>query len=95
MSSNIALVREEILTSEGERAVEFTNLNGLADGGFASVTQPVDGVCQVCHTTTRFYRADGSGEPHFTFPCYTCHNHAAGFAPPHTPAATPTATPRP
>jgi predicted CXXCH cytochrome family protein len=93
MSSNIALVREEILTSEGERAVELTNLNGVADGGFVSATPPVLGVCQVCHTTTRFYRADGSGEPHFTFPCYTCHNHAAGFAPPPTSATTSTATP--
>ena len=90
MSSNIALVREEILTAEGPRAVEFTNLNGLADGGFASVTLPVSGVCQVCHTATLFYRADGSGQPHFTLPCYTCHTHSAGFAPPQTAAAAPT-----
>jgi len=92
-SNNILLVRERILTLEGERAVEFTNLNGLADGGFASVTPPVRGVCQVCHTTTRFYRADGSGELHFIFPCQTCHLHSAGFAPPPAPAATPTVTP--
>jgi hypothetical protein len=95
MGSNIALVREEILTREGERPVEFINLSGVADGGFVSVTPPVRGVCQVCHTTTRFYRADGSGEPHFTFPCFTCHGHAAGFAPPPTLAATPTVTPTP
>jgi hypothetical protein len=88
-------VRERILTPEGERAVEFTNLNGLADGGLASITPPVRGACQVCHTTTRFYRTDGSGESHFTFPCYTCHRHSAGFAPPATPAATPTVTPTP
>jgi hypothetical protein len=88
MSSNIALVREEILTPEGERAVEFTNLNGVADGGFVSVTPPVPvGVCQVCHTSTLFYRGDGSGEPHYTFPCYTCHTHSAGFAPPPAPAS--------
>jgi predicted CXXCH cytochrome family protein len=85
-SSNIALVREVILTPEGERPVEFINLMGVGDGGFVSVTPPVRGVCQVCHTTTRFYRADGSGEPHYTYPCFTCHPHVAGFAkPPVTP----------
>ena len=94
-SNNILLVREQILTAAGERAVEFTNLNAVANGGFVSVTPPVRGVCQVCHTTTRFYRADGSGQPHFTLACYTCHRHAAGFAPPRTPAATPTVTPTP
>jgi predicted CXXCH cytochrome family protein len=95
-SSNILLVREQILTPSGERAVEFTDFNtGAGDGSFVSVTPPVRGVCQVCHTTTRFYRADGSGEPHFTFPCFTCHLHGAGFAPPPTTAATPTVTPTP
>jgi hypothetical protein len=38
-------------------------------------------VCEVCHTTTRFYRSDGTGEAHFGFPCYTCHPHDVGFLP--------------
>jgi hypothetical protein len=81
-SSNLFFVREQILTPSGaQRVVEFTNVNGAADGGFASVTPPVRGVCQVCHTTTQFYRADGSGNAHFTFPCYICHLHTNGFLP--------------
>ncbi|MFI5395287.1 MAG: hypothetical protein ACHQ9S_07105 [Candidatus Binatia bacterium] len=81
-SSNLFLVREEILTPSGvQRAVEFTNADGVADGSFVSVTPPVRGLCQVCHTTTQFYRADGSGDTHFTFPCYSCHSHTKGFLP--------------
>ncbi len=93
MSSNAALVREQILTPAGARTVVLLDLSiGVGDGGLVSVTPPVRGVCQVCHTTTRFYRADGSGEPHFTFPCFTCHQHGAGFAPP---PPTPTVSPSP
>jgi len=81
-SSNLFLVREQILTAPGEsRLVEFTNESGVADGGFVSVSPPVRGVCQVCHTTTQFYRQDGTGATHYTFPCYTCHEHVNGFHP--------------
>jgi predicted CXXCH cytochrome family protein len=82
-STNLFLVREQILTPSGtSRDVTLTNLSGQADGSFASVTaEPPNGVCQVCHTTTRFYRSDGSGDQHFPFACFTCHHHAAGFEP--------------
>ena len=59
--------------------IVFTNLDGRADGSFASVSAPGTGVCEVCHTTTRYYRSDGTGEPHFDFPCFTCHTHPRGF----------------
>jgi predicted CXXCH cytochrome family protein len=62
-------------------AIEFTNLRGRADGSFASATAPGTGICEVCHTTTRYYRSDGTGEPHFTTACYPCHPHARGFLP--------------
>jgi predicted CXXCH cytochrome family protein len=62
-------------------AVELTNLEGRADGGFASVSRPGTGLCEVCQTTTRYYRSDGTGAPHFGFPCYTCHPHDVGFLP--------------
>ena len=26
-------------------------------------------------------RADGMGEPHFTYACYSCHTHERGFLP--------------
>ena len=61
--------------------IVFNNLSGLADGSFASVSHPGTGVCEVCHTTTRFYRSDGMGQPHFTGACYTCHPHPRGFLP--------------
>ena len=61
--------------------IVLDNLMGLADGSFASVSRPGTGLCETCHTTTRFYRSDGTGEPHFPFPCYTCHTHPRGFAP--------------
>lgn len=81
-SSNIYLVRTEVDTPEaGLREVEFTNLLGLADGSFASVSDPGTGLCETCHTTTRYYRSDGSGAEHFPYACFTCHPHAGGFSP--------------
>jgi hypothetical protein len=81
-SANLLLVRRAIRTTEGTTApIVFDNLQGLADGSFASASDPGTGICEVCHTTTLYYRSDGQGEPHFGFPCYTCHPHSAGFAP--------------
>ncbi len=81
-SPNLLLVRRTIETPDGMRLpVELTNLSGLRDGGFASVSEPGTGVCEVCHAETLYYRSDGSGAPHFEFPCYTCHPHSSGFAP--------------
>jgi len=82
MSPNLALVRESVLTPSGTNAsINFTAMAGLAPGGLAQIGG--GGLCQVCHTDTRFYLSDGSGTGHFPdFACYTCHIHAAGFAPP-------------
>jgi hypothetical protein len=81
-STNIKLVRETVTTPSGtDRAITFRSLEGLADASFASATAPGSGVCEVCHTTTRHYRADGSGEPHFTYSCLGCHRHNDGFRP--------------
>lgn len=81
-STNIFLIREQILTARNEvEPIEFTNLLGLAEGSFASPTDPGSGLCEVCHTQTRYYRHDGSGQEHFPFACITCHPHAGGFRP--------------
>jgi predicted CXXCH cytochrome family protein len=81
-SRNIKLVRETITTPSGaDRPIEFDSLLGVVDGSFASASAPGTGVCEICHTTTRHYRADGSGEPHFTFSCLGCHRHDDGFVP--------------
>jgi hypothetical protein len=53
----------------------------MAEGGLVSASAPGTGLCEVCHTRTQFYRADGGGAPHYATPCGVCHPHAAGFAP--------------
>jgi predicted CXXCH cytochrome family protein len=81
-TDNTNLVLETIVTPQGAaRPIRFDNLLGRADGSFASASAPGTGICEVCHTTTAHYRADGGGEPHFTFSCLPCHLHGTGFAP--------------
>lgn len=81
-SANTQLVREVLTTPAGAMVpIRFDSLAGRADGSFASKSAPGTGICEVCHTTTMFYRADGSGAPHFTFSCLPCHLHTQGFEP--------------
>jgi hypothetical protein len=81
-TDNARLVLDVLATPAGPRPVRFTgDLIGRADGSFASASAPGSGICEVCHTTTRFYRADGSGEAHFSLSCLPCHRHEAGFSP--------------
>ena len=82
-TDNIRLVRDVIHTP-GRSATgrsTSTTLTGFADGSFASPSAPGTGLCEVCHTQTQFYRADGTGAPHPTLQCITCHRHEAGFSP--------------
>jgi len=82
-SDNAHLVVESIEIPSGAlRPIRFDDLSGLADGSFASASAPGSGICEVCHTRTRFYRADGSGEPHFALSCLPCHRHTRGFEAP-------------
>ncbi len=81
-SSNLLLVRQEIVVPSGELwTVKFNQLRGVGDGALASGATPATGICEVCHSATSFFRSDGSGEAHFTLPCFTCHPHGSGFAP--------------
>ena len=66
-----------------------TNINGravklLASSGansFADGDSTRDGVCEVCHTTTKYHRNDGTGQPHNNGAnCTTCHPHNVGFS---------------
>ncbi|HLK10629.1 MAG TPA: hypothetical protein VKW76_04560 [Candidatus Binatia bacterium] len=83
-TDNSDLVLDQIERSQGGLVpIVFDNVLGQFDGSFASASQPGTGICEVCHTTTKFYRADGSGpQGHYTFSCLPCHRHAAGFNPP-------------
>jgi predicted CXXCH cytochrome family protein len=81
-SQNINLVREVLTTPAGAMVpIRFDSLLGRVDGGFASASAPGTGICEVCHTTTNHYRADGTGSPHFTDSCLPCHRHGSGFEP--------------
>jgi predicted CXXCH cytochrome family protein len=81
-STNTQLVREILTTPAGAMVpIRFDSIAGRFDGSFASKTAPGTGICEVCHTTTSHYRADGTGEPHFTFSCLPCHLHTSGFEP--------------
>jgi predicted CXXCH cytochrome family protein len=82
-SDNIRLVRDVIRTVQGaDRAVRFDDaVTGRADGSFASASAPGTGLCEVCHTLTQFYRADGTGAAHYVTTCTRCHPHSAGFLP--------------
>jgi predicted CXXCH cytochrome family protein len=81
-TDNIRLIRDAILTPRGvEEPVRLATLAGRADGGLASASAPGTGLCEICHTRTRFYRADGGAAAHFTTACGRCHPHAAGFLP--------------
>jgi|GEM_PF-6708454 len=56
---------------------------GLASNESAGTTDPTpDGVCQVCHTQTRYWRSDGTLAGHFNNEnCTSCHEHELGFRP--------------
>lgn len=41
-----------------------------------------DGICEICHTHTEYYRNDGTGEEHNPgSDCISCHTHERGFMP--------------
>jgi len=85
-TDNLAGIRGVVRTTDrSERAVKFlryTGVNSFADGDGTR-----DGICEVCHTTTKYYRRDGSGFVNHSggfnyngVRCTSCHTHASGFA---------------
>jgi len=82
----------------GIKAVVKTPDSGLRNVVFSNVTGPdsfsdgdnvYDGICEVCHTTTRYHRNNGTvlnnhtgtGIDYSSKDCMTCHAHAGGFYP--------------
>ena len=93
-TTNLYLISEFIDTDDlppdyflksGLREVIFTNLDGqnsFADGD-ADGDGVYTGICEVCHTETRYHRGDSSGDhDHFRGAnCTNCHNHSDYFQP--------------
>jgi len=85
-TGNIALIGERVTLPNWSTAnTVFTSLTGSSS--FADGDGTYDGVCEVCHTTTKYYRNDGSGFANhsggFNYDrkdCTACHTHASGFA---------------
>ncbi|HEY3354335.1 MAG TPA: cytochrome c3 family protein [Polyangia bacterium] len=86
-TSNAFLVRTRLERPDGTEAdLHVTAAEGASADGLAHAGVPgaAPGVCETCHTATRFYRRSGDGEPHSTAFCVDCHAHDAGFAPPYS-----------
>ncbi len=89
-STNQYLIREEIQVDSGKQAsVDFRSLEGRSDAGHAELgadeggenhREPGSGVCETCHTNTRFYNRSGTGDGHYRVRCSRCHDHAIAFA---------------
>lgn len=80
-STNAFLLRTQIVTPSGSAEVRMTRPEGASAEGLVRATGGGSGACQVCHTKTAVYRADGTGQAHDTGWCGRCHGHAVGFAP--------------
>ena len=81
-TSNLKMIKKVITTpNSGDKDVVFTartGPNSFADGD-ADGDKTYDGICEVCHTKTKFHNNDGTGSPgHHTGEDCTndsCHKH--------------------
>ena len=85
-TGNIAGIKGTVRTTDrSERTVGFLRLTGM--NSFADGDSIYDGVCEVCHTQTKYYRRDGAGftnhsggQNYDRTDCIACHSHFTGFA---------------
>jgi hypothetical protein len=85
-TKNLGLVRDNVRRPDGRLTpVVFKGYTGA--GSFADGDSAYDGICEVCHTDTLYYRYDGSvlnnhtgaGLDYSGRDCTLCHTHASGF----------------
>jgi hypothetical protein len=72
-ASNLVAIAEYI---NGENVVFQVKPGDYADGSGSRI-------CEVCHTTTKYYRTDGTspgGDHHFGEDCSACHSHCGEFS---------------
>lgn len=82
-NTNLALVHDVVRsqTLAQNKSVVFTARTGPNSFDDGDPTAR-DGVCQVCHTATRYHLNDGTGVPHNDgADCTSCHSHSDGFIP--------------
>ncbi|MBI5498182.1 MAG: hypothetical protein HY904_24480 [Deltaproteobacteria bacterium] len=80
-AANLFLLRPRVpLPAGGEAAVTVLQPAGASEGGLARADGGAAGLCEACHATTTYYRADGTGAPHERGWCVQCHQHGRGFA---------------
>lgn len=76
---NLKHVKTSVVTAiQGPATVIFETRNDFADGDATR-----NGICEVCHSTTKYHRYNGPGpnDPHnYGADCATCHDHNAAFA---------------
>ena len=96
-TTNIALIGTQITPpalagAQSPKPVTYWNKGGYGPSTYASPA--ANGPCQVCHTRTKYFRANGTDVPDPAFPastvasgghnptgaCSTCHAHAKGLA---------------
>lgn len=74
-------VRMANLSTVEVKFLRYTGLNSFADGD-----TDYDGICEACHTSTKYYKRDGTGFANHSggfdydgSDCSSCHSHAVGF----------------
>jgi len=70
-------IRDEI----NGTTVDFSSPTAMAYNESGTEVDPTpDGICQVCHTQTLYWRNDGTGTEHYNGErCTSCHDHTQGF----------------
>jgi len=72
---NVLLIKNAV----NGKAMNFQNFSGVNSFG----NDNGQGICEVCHTTTKYHLANGGGAGHNTGKnCLNCHKHSTGFQQP-------------
>ncbi len=77
--TNASTYSKLVKTTINGRSVKLMSSSG--QNSFADGDATRDGVCEVCHTTTKYHKNDGSGQAHNNSAnCTSCHPHSVGFS---------------